>query len=40
MLNNKAKEGQDKERSAFDSVSALYEGQKLTLNAFKVQYFH
>ena len=33
----KAKEGKDNKRNTFDSVSALYEGRKLTLNAFKVE---
>ena len=31
----KTKEGKDKKRNTFDSVSALYEGQESTLNAFR-----
>ena len=31
----KTKEGKDKKRNAFDSVSALYEFRELTLNAFR-----
>ena len=31
----KTKEGKDKKRDTFDSVSALYEGQELTLNTFR-----
>ena len=31
----KTKEGKDKKQSTFDSVNALYEGQELTLNAFR-----
>ena len=36
----KAKEGQVNKRNAFDSVSALYEGGKLTLDTFKVEYLY
>ena len=39
QFNNKSiqknKEGKDKKMNTFDSVNALYEGQELTLNAFK-----
>ena len=35
----KTKEGKDKKRNTFDSVSALYEGRKLTLNAFRSAIF-
>ena len=31
----KAKEGKDEKRNIFDSVSALYDGPKLTPNAFR-----
>ena len=31
----KTKEGKNKKRSIFDSVSALYEGRELTLNTFR-----
>ena len=31
----KTKEGKDKNQNTFDSVDALYEGWKLTLNAFR-----
>ena len=31
----KTKEGKDKKENTFDSVNALYEGQELTLNAFR-----
>ena len=31
----KTKEGKDKKRNTFDSVSALYEDRELTLNAFR-----
>ena len=38
-FNNKSKpktqEGNDKKQNTFDSVDALYEGRKLTLNAFR-----
>ena len=32
---SKRKKGKDKKRNTFDSVSALYEGRELTLNAFR-----
>ena len=31
----KTKEGKDKKQNTFDSVNSLYEGRKLTLNAFR-----
>ena len=31
----KTKEGKDKKQNTFDSVNAFYEGQELTLNAFR-----
>ena len=31
----KTKEDKDKKQNAFDSMSALYEGRELTLNAFR-----
>ena len=31
----KTKEGKDKKRNTFDSVNALYEGQELSVNAFR-----
>ena len=38
-INNKSKpdikEGKDEKRNTFDSVNALYEGEELTLNAFR-----
>ena len=41
--NNKSKpnsnQGTDKKRNTFDSVSALYEGQELALNAFRSRMF-
>ena len=36
---SKRKEGRDKKRNTFDRVTALYEGQELTLNAFKSEIF-
>ena len=36
---SKGKEGRDKKRNTFDRVTALYEGQELTLNAFKSEIF-
>ena len=39
-FNNKTKQKKKKKREkTFDSISALYEGQKLTLNAFRIQIF-
>ena len=42
-FNNKSepntKEGKDKKQNTFDSVSALYKGRKLTLNAFTSRTF-
>ena len=42
-FNNKSKpnsnQGTDKKRNTFDSVSALYEGQELALNAFRSRMF-
>ena len=35
----KTKEGEDKKQNTFDNVSALYEGQELTLDAFKIGIF-
>ena len=35
----KAKQGNDKKWNPFDFVSALYEGQELTLNAFRSRIF-
>ena len=38
-INNKSrpktKEGKDKKQNAYDSISALYEGWELTLDAFR-----
>ena len=36
---SKRKEGRVKKRNTFDRVTALYEGQELTLNAFKSEIF-
>ena len=35
----KTKEDRDKKRNTFDNVSALYEGQELTLNASRNRVF-
>ena len=35
----KTKEGKDEKQNTFDSVSTLYEGRELTLNAFGIGIF-
>ena len=35
----KTKEGKDKKENTFNSVSAFYEGQELTLNSFRSETF-
>ena len=36
---SKTKEGKDKKQNTFNSVSALYGGRELTLNAFRSEIF-